>query len=643
MCGIAGRVHFDRQPINRALLRRMTDIQAHRGPDGEGYYFDDTAGLGLGHRRLSIIDLSEAGHQPMGNEDGTIWITYNGEVYNYLELRRELKAKGHVFKSQTDTEVVIHAYEEWGEECLQYFNGMWSFAIWDSTKQHLFCARDRFGIKPFYYFYGGRRFLFASEIKALLEDRTIDRKLNERLVYGYLAFGICEHLSETFFSGIQQLPPAHYLVLNHAGIHVNRYWDLEPACRDQDRPSKANGHDAEEYARQFYHLLRDSVRLRLRSDVPVGTCLSGGLDSSSIVCLMRDLLSEGGEKSFRITERLKTFSSCFDEQKYDERDFIQAVLQKTRAEENLVFPSPHELFDVIPKMIWHQDEPFESTSIYAQWNVMKLAREKGMKVLLDGQGGDELLAGYSDYYFSLFADLFATISWRSLVEEMTDYFRSYPHRLPMWMVVLRTVFLLVPQSLQPSSRRLLGLDKPNWLAADFVAAHGFDRGASINGAASSRGGYFDRHLYRRLAVFGLPSLLRYEDRDSMAFSIEARVPFLDHRLVEFVFSLPYRQKIHRGVTKVILRNAMKGTLPEKVRTRADKMGFATPEDIWFRTTLKEEVKALISDGSFRRRRYFDIERVEKEFELHCSGRKNSSGDIWRWINLELWLQTFFET
>lgn len=631
MCGICGIFSFE-GPVERELIARMRDVMEHRGPDDAGLYVNGS--IGLGHRRLSIIDLSPAGHQPMSNEDRTIWLTYNGEVYNYLDLRPYLEAKGHVFNSQTDAEVIIHAYEEWGEECLQRFNGMWSFALWDERKERLFCARDRLGIKPFYYHWDGRRFRFASEIKALLIDPAVERQVNESVVYDYLAHTALDHREETFFLGILRLMPAHYLIVNSEGLKAVRYWDLDPR---NVQPDTNGDSDADRrYVARFYELFEDSIRLRLRSDVPVGTCLSGGLDSSSIVCVANQLMfPEGNVQNREVEARQKTFSACFNEPEYDERPFIEEVLARTGAERNLTFPSAHEVFDIVNDVMWHQEEPFSATNRFAQWCVMRLARERGVKVLLNGQGGDELLAGYIGLYqLYLCWDLLTHFRFGRLAREVVG-FLSY-HSFPNAGQLRRGALRVLP-SLPSGIGRKLSSEVPPWLAPDFAMAYRDRNEADVETKYSSR---FDEYLYRRLVGNGLPALLRYEDKHSMAFSIEARVPFLDHRLVEYTFSLPFSQKIRDGMTKVVLRNAMKGILPEKVRTRIGKLAFSPPESIWLRTTLKDELKAIFYSSSFRQRGYFQADQVEKEFALFCLGQR-SARSIWRWVDLELWLRMFF--
>ena len=392
MCGIVGIWHLNKEPVSLRLLQQMTDCIKHRGPDDEGHFVNNN--LGLGSRRLSIIDLSPAGHMPMPNEDKTVWITYNGEVYNYRELSEPLKARGHQFRSKTDTEVVLHAYETYGPNCLNYFNGMWSFAIWDQNQQKLFCAIDRFGIKPFHYYFDGQIFVFGSEIKSVLLHPNVPKQVDDQTVYDYLALRHINHNDQTFFAGIKRLPPAHYLTLDTSGhVSINRWWDV-------DFETEPVSIDKQEAIEKFTHLFQDSVRLRLRSDVPIGTCLSGGLDSSSIVTVANQLIFGDNHTidSKLVGAQQKTFSACYDDTRFDERPFIDAVIDKTGAEKNYVFPDGYEAFWTdMSDFIWHLEEPFGSTRMYAQWSVMRLAAQRGIKVVLDGQGGDELLAGYAKY------------------------------------------------------------------------------------------------------------------------------------------------------------------------------------------------------------------------------------------------------
>ncbi len=620
MCGIAGIYNFNYKPASLELLEKMTEIQKHRGPDDEGHYTNDE--IGLGHRRLSIIDLSFDGHQPMCNEDETIWIVFNGEIYNYIDLTSDLKSKGHTFKSKTDTEVIIHAYEEYGIDCLHRFNGMFAFAIWDDRKKRLFCARDRMGIKPFYYYSDDEKFHFASEIKAIIADESIRRKPNDQIIYEYLRHGKLDHTENTFFDGIKQLMPAHYIIIENSNAKIHKYWDLDVSNFSKDA-------DDQESAEQFLELFKDSVKKRLRSDVPLGTCLSGGLDSSSIVCLLNDLLPDKLKQ--------KTFSSCFEDEKYDERRFIKYVLEKTDTESNFVFPRGDDLFDEILDLIWHQEEPFGGTSIYAQWNVMRLSKEHGVKVLLDGQGADELLAGYHFYFGSYYADLLKNLQILTLMGEMKYFAHLYSYSELSKIIKIMMRFI-IPGSISTPLRSLLYT--PKWLDRDFVKSH--SKTITHPHSKPMYKKQLDEELYQRLTSTSLPALLRYEDKNSMAFSIESRVPFLDYRLIEFISSLPSSQKIKNGVTKVVLRNAMKGVLPEEVRTRMDKMGFVTPENIWLRTTLRDEIDGILDSESFKNRKYFNMGELRREYEAYCNGEKNTGSIVWRWVNLELWFRVFID-
>jgi len=629
MCSIAGIVNFDQQ-VDVELLKRMNLVQKHRGPDDQGYFVHDN--VGFAHNRLSIIDLSSHGHQPMYNEDETICIVYNGEVYNYLELIPELKSKGHKFRSRTDTEVIIHAYEEYGIECLQKFNGMFALAIWDGRTRQLFCARDRFGIKPFYYFHDKDCFIFASEIKGLLEDQAIPRTVNDTIMHDFLEFDILEHTNETFFHGIMKLPPAHYLTLRKDKISIAKYWDI-------DFQGEPVNESADLYAERFYELFEDSIRLRLRSDVPIGTCLSGGLDSSSIVCIANNLMfSEGNATKHNVEERQKTFSSCFEDMRFDERKFIHLVLERTRAESNFVFPDPQKLLDDAHEVIWHQDEPFHGTTVFAQWNVMRLAKERGVAVLLDGQGADELLAGYPPYYRALFEELTRRVAFSQLYKERLMYAMSHGKSLPNSLV-----FMLagpIPQIWRGIKTRVT--QSPSGVSEALAFGDGTCSVDLVDEPKLFKSILKNRLYYDCVKGRRLSPLLHYEDRNSMAFSLESRVPFLDHRLVEYVFSLPDICRIHNGLTKMVLRNAMKGILPEKVRMRTDKMGFVTPQDIWLRTAMKGWVEDIFRSKSFRERGCFRPEAVLSHWHLYCDGKADIGSAIWRWLCAELWLRIFMD-
>ena len=647
MCGINGVWNTDGKAVDSNLFKFAARLQAHRGPDDEGFLWIDTrasrlaegetadfpADLALGFRRLAILDLSPAGHQPMQSQDGSLWIVFNGEIYNYIELRAELQSHGYRFRSGTDTEVVLAAYAEWGVSCLERFNGMWAFALWDNRQRRLFCARDRFGIKPFHYTWQDGAFAFGSEIKTILPFCSRPLYPNQPLVYDFLVYGLLDHTSETFFAGIHQLPPASYMFVMDGRQTVVQYWRPDPNAL-LELPS------ADAYAERFRELFEDAVRIHLRSDVSVGTCLSGGLDSSAIVCVAnRLLLDEHALPADLVGEQQKTFSSCFEDPRFDERPFIEQVLSAANAEANYVFPSASQLVETLPRLIWHQEQPIFSTSVFAQWRVMERVAERGVRVLLDGQGGDELFGGYHQYFHYFWSGLLKKRRWRALWNEVRSYRRAYPLSFP------HTVFLLAKGFMPPPWVRWLRQFKREGvslgalgLSADFVHAYS-DRARR---PPFWKGDLFEDYLFDSLVTSSLPSLLRYEDRNSMAHSVEARVPFLDARLVEFALALPPEQKIQDALTKIIMRNGLRDVLPEKIRLRRDKMGFETPEKTWLNAELGKMFEEIIHSVSFAQRGYFDLSKVQEMFAAHKAGRRDLSFTASRWLSLELWLRQFID-
>ena len=586
----------------------------HRGPDGDGSFADD--GVALGFRRLAIIDLSDAGSQPFASDDGTLQLLHNGEIYNYRELRRELEGRGRSFRSQTDTEVIVRAYEEWGDDCVRRFNGMWALALWDGPRQRLFCSRDRFGVKPFYYSWDGGRLAFASELKAFRAVGELEPHLPA--VRDFLEQGYVDHTDDTFFAGIRKLPPAHSLVVDERGLHVSRYWELEP--RDVDGDS----------ADAVRELFLDAVRLRLRSDVPVGTCLSGGIDSSAIVCAVDHLLRTEAENARPVGERQRTFTAFFEERGFDERPFAEAVVAQTRSQPHWVTFDSRELVDVLPSIVRTQDEPFGSTSIVAQWFVMRAAKEAGLKVMLDGQGADETLAGYHGYFGPFFADLLRSGQLRELGAELRAYRSVHGAGLATTAEALARPFL--PERVRWAARgRARGgsaLVHPDLPRTETPHANGFD------------GGYLRRQMQLILMQRGLPELLHYEDRNSMAHSLEARVPFLDYRLVELLFSLGASDLIHRGRTKDVLRRALADLLPPVVRDRVDKLGFVTPEAAWLRNGLGELAADVFASREFRERGFVDADNAQRSLARHRSGEKTAGFELWRALCVELWAREF---
>jgi asparagine synthase (glutamine-hydrolysing) len=612
MCGICGIARLGAPPQTEAVEAMAAEL-AHRGPDGGGTYAAD--GVALAARRLAILDLSEAGAQPFASEDGLLRLVHNGEVYNHRELRRELEDRGHRFRSATDTEVVLAAYREWGDVCVERFNGMWAFALWDGDRRRVFCSRDRFGIKPFYYRQENGRFAFASEPRAFRADPSMRLEANREAVHEYLDQGYLDHLDETFLAGVRRLPPAHSLAFDESGLRVWPYWRLE----EREPPADP--------AEQLRELFLDAVRLELRSDVPVGTALSGGLDSSAIAVSADHLLRTEAENAEALGGRQRTFTAYFERPGFDERPFAEAVVERTGAKPTWLTFTAGELVDDLPRIVEAQGEPFGSTSICAGWYVMRAAREAGVKVMLDGQGGDELLAGYRAHFGFRLADLLAQARLRELAAELAGA-RHGP-------VAIATAISrpFAPESLVRlvRSRTRRSLVHPDLRGS---AAHAFD------------GSPFPDRLrrYQKLVLTrrGLPELLRYEDRNSMAHSLEARVPFLDHRLVELCFSLPAHELIRRGETKSVLRRALGDLLPPSVRARRDKVGFVTPEGDWLRGPLGELAADVFASTRFRERGFVDAAAARRRLERHRAAVLSAGMEIWRALNLELWARTYLD-
>jgi asparagine synthase (glutamine-hydrolysing) len=604
MCGIAGQFNLLGGPVDRDLIRRMSELLVHRGPDGDGIHIDGS--IGLAHRRLAIIDLSDEGRQPMANEDGTLWLVFNGEIYNYRELMEELISYGHRFQSRTDSEVILHAYEEWGRDCLQRFNGMWAFALWDSRKEELFCARDRLGIKPFYYARTGDSFLFASEIKALRAHPEIGRHPDDEMVSAFLAWGLADHTDQTMFEGVFQLLPAHYMIVRKGGIAEHAaFWKVTFSSALESEPDSD-----ERLASEFLGLLEDAVDLHLRSDVPVGTCLSGGLDSSTLTALIDRALHR--ETSGEDRPRQNTFSACFEDARFDESAYIDTVVESLGVRSYRVYPDTRTIWDDLDHLLYINDEPFAALTLYSQYCVMREAQRE-VKVVLDGQGADELLAGYIAYQFCHI---------RGLVRELC---------------ILR------------AAREFLGVLRHHRDFLSYGLTQFFAR-KRRRSLLCSENSHFPRYrgtlseaLETDLMRANLPYLLHWEDRTSMAFSIEARVPYLDYRVVEYLASLPADQKIRGGVTKFILRKAIRGLVPDAVRCRMDKKGFATPEEVWMQGDMSEKVLEILSSETFRNRPYWDADAVEGSYRDFLAGKAPYSSEIWRMVCCELWLRRFIDS
>lgn len=622
MCGIAGILSLKGGiPLNRHL-QNMIDVVKHRGPDD--IHTIILGNVALGHVRLSIIDLSESGRQPMSNEDGTIWLVYNGEIYNYIELTDELKKRGHIFRSQSDSEVILHAYEEWGEQCVEKFNGMWAFTIYDTAMQRIFSSRDRYGIKPYYYFFNGNVFAFSSEIKQLLTlSDFVSKKINYESVYDYIVLSLENHSERTFFRDVYQLMGGHNLTLDLKTGHLNiyRWYDLPELGRCLSVTKKfKKDRDIIDYVR---YLLFDSVRLRLRSDVPVGSCLSGGLDSSSIVIFANKLLKSTG-KNFR----QEMFSWCFHPEEIEpdefnainECEYAKKVAHYVRGISNKVYPDFKSLVNEIESLIWHQDEPFRGLSVYGQWSVMKKAKERGVKVLLDGQGGDEVFLGYERYFVFLLKSYLNNGNINEFIRE----FLYIPRNSKLNTIELMKYYAYFSL---PAIRKLFTRKRRERIFRDeFLIEYKKVSGKENSGVRFSN--IYDFHA-NEIKRYQLPHLLRYEDRDSMAFSIEARLPFLDYRLVEFVFCLPMDFKIRYGWTKYALRHAVKNCVPHDVVWRKVKIGSDVPENTWINMLKPRMYEILLGEDT-------KIKHIIKKSEI----KQVDNRILWKLYNLELWLRKF---
>lgn len=631
MCGIYASVGFPPDP-------QRLDVIAHRGPDGRGWReFQTPLGpLALGHRRLSIIDVEERAAQPMQAADGRFWITYNGEIYNYLELRQELVARGLQFQTTSDTEVLLKAFAEWGEDVLSRLVGMFAFVIWDARDNTLFAARDRYGIKPLFVHSSPQGIAFASEIKQLLGLPGLGTKMNMPRVYDFLSSGITDHTAETLFLGVRQLRGGECVRLSFdrwapgQDLPLRRYAHLPD--RDLEHLSEREAADT------FRSLFLDSVRLHLRSDVAVGSCLSGGLDSSSIVCAMSDLLRPSGGQ-------VHTISACYPEKEVDEKPFMDSVVAATGAVPLFVYPKAEDVFSAAERITWHQDEPYGSTSIFAQWSVFAAARSSGVKVMLDGQGADEQLAGYHGAFFYRMDELIRERRWLEILRTFHERkhwhgstYRSQfaSHILPKMPPALRPFFELFRRTAAPG-----GLE---WMGSEALRSFAPSAGSTFAEAAGALGYSPVRdvgdYCMAMVGSTNLGMLLRYEDRNSMAHSVEARVPFLDHRLVDFNLRLGNSHKVVGGDTKRVLRSAMKGILPEDVRVRRDKLGFATPEQRWFRGPLRELVLAGI-DETLNRYPGLLVEGPTRALTAEMlDGRRPLDFTLWRIINLGIWGRQF---
>lgn len=628
MCGIAGMI--DPKGVDSEKLRTMADAIRHRGPDDEGFYtWDEKDGsrcfkgsdtiealdslpeiagqngvIGLGHRRLSILDLSEKGHQPMLDAATGNAIVHNGEIYNFQALVSELEELGHEFESGSDTEMILHAYAQWGADCVQRFIGMWAFAIWNGTE--LFCSRDRFGIKPFYYV-KGEYFAFASEIKALLKAGLAEPIVKAQDMVQYLVHGALGKPFANLFSDIKELPPGHNLLVDANGMFkLDQYYELKAATDKASDPIKA-----------YRDAFEQAVDLHLVSDVPVGACLSGGLDSSSIVALAAK--KKGGT--------FNTFTAAYDDPATDESDFAKLVRDSfSNVEGHETRPTAEAFLSDLDRLMEVQELPIGSSSIYAQWKVMQSAAEAGIKVLLDGQGADEVLGGYYNFAGLRVIELLRVFKFGAALKERKALRDNFDPNIDK--SIGRALFYFMPGAVQRMLRRQQRMG---------VSLIKKEHQALFSGTKTpERGARSFRQLSINSLRFNVYELLRYEDRNSMAFSIESRVPFLDHRLVEMTLALPTEQKIEGGWTKKILRKAMEPDLPEAIVWRKDKKGFVTPQGEWMRTLRDHMIEKLRSMGQIE---VLDKERFIQELEKEQTGATQLS-ELFRVYSLVRWMEIY---
>ena len=664
MCGISGIINKSR-PVEIESIVKFNSIIRHRGPDDEGYAFFnhhsqnfETAGgkdtpdnvwqtdtnykpinlagsnhqnwnVLLGHRRLSILDLSPAGHLPMCDTNKRFWITYNGEVYNFIEIRNELIKQGVSFTTQTDTEVILKAYIVWGPECLNRFVGMFAFAIYDNENKEIFLARDRFGIKPLYYWFApDGSFCFGSEIKQFTVVKGWRARLNGQRAYDYLFYSLTDHTDETMFAGVYHIPPSHYYKekvadIKSSGGKINpTLWYKLPENKSTNTFSEATD--------EFKRLFKAAVKIHLRSDVPVGSALSGGLDSTAVVCEVNNLLNEEGKKELQ-----KTFSSVSHDERYSEKKWVDEVIKETAVDANFVYPSYEKLFELTPKILWHMDEPYQSQATYLGYHVFECAKQHGIKVLLNGQGADEYLSAYGQYKEFRWRTLAKKLRLKKLNKDFLGYgIKNFRSKLINFS---RQILLLGPAPFL----RFFSRKSPFY--------KGIKKTLSIKKLKARELHPYNQIPYKYSSVYNIASLqlfhnplpryLRWEDRNSMANSIEARVPFLDHRMVEYVISQPVEFLDGANESKRLLLHGLRDILPTSIFNRKDKMGFITPEERWLKIDYTKELRKkleetiLVCNGIFK-------QEVLTYFDDVVGGKIEFDYTYWRIILFGEWIKVF---
>jgi asparagine synthase (glutamine-hydrolysing) len=653
MCGICGIYEYGvSQPlVSDSLIVRMRDTMVHRGPDDAGVYVSDDRRVGLGNRRLAIVDLSPAGRNPMANEDGRVWITFNGEIYNHESLRPGLEAKGHRYRSRTDTETIIHLYEERGLDFVDQLDGDFAIGVWDEGERRLVLARDRVGVKPLYYTLNGGRLIFASEIKAILEHPAVSREVDEEALYHYLSF-MATPAPQTLFAGIQKLPAGCLLTCDARGdVKVTRYWDAIPARLDS---SIAN--DEHAVADELRRLLKESIDKRMMSDVPFGVFLSGGIDSTANVALMSELMNQP----------VRTFTVAFRDNPYhNEIDEARFVAREYGTDHHEVLISQQELLDFLPELIFHQDEPIADPVCVPLYYVSKLARETGTKVVQVGEGSDELFCGYMDYarYLNFYKRVWRHLAglpepMRRAVAAMGQGFQLIggARLLPKGKKILSDLLRRLGDGeelfwsgtlifdevnkhslLTPEARDRVGAGAGDGFSSYSVVRSDLDRLLASRPDADQ----LLRMSYQELKL-RLPELLLMRvDKMTMATSVEARVPYLDHKLVEFAMAIPSHLKYRDGETKYILKRALKGVIPERVLNR-EKKGFGVPLNEWMLGSFGNSIESAVFNSALRRRGLFDYGFIKRLLIAHQAGRADYSFFLWTLLNLSLWYDRWID-
>lgn len=634
MCGICGKLSLRSDSVSEELIRKMCSVLVHRGPDDEGCVVlkssasrlhSKNINVGLGHRRLSVIDLSNAGHQPMVNEDGSIWLIMNGEIYNFLEFREDLIKKGHVFKSHTDTEVILHLYEEKGIDCLKDLRGGFAFAIWDENKQRLFMARDRLGKKPLFYRYKNQNLIFASEIKAVLQDPDVSVEVNRKVITDYLGYGYVP-TPESMFKGIMKLPPAHFMIYEKSNIKIEKYWELDF--------SKKIKLSEPEYCSKIMDLLEEATRIRMISDVPLGAFLSGGIDSSAIVYMMSKLSPRP----------VKTFSIGFEEQEYSELKFAKIIADRFGTEHKEYIVKPNAV-EILPKLVWYYNEPYADSSALPSYYVSKVTRQE-VAVVLNGDGGDECFGGYERFMAARFAE-YLNITPRFLIKFIAD---RLPESLGLkdFKTRLKRFLLMAPRPYRERHYNWVSIFRDE--EKDKLFSNSFkdemknrDSFSYINNAFNrcKSKDIIDLVMSTDIRTNLLDDLLVKMDIATMANSLEGRSPFLDHKMMELAASIPSGVKIKGTRLKNILKKALSDGLPKEILSRG-KMGFGVPIDKWFRNELKKYSYDILMNKKCIGRNYFKEEGIKRLLDEHYRCKTNNGAKIWSLLNLELWHRMFVD-